>query len=146
MDTPFLPSPALLETSGNLPPPAIAGDVGYNLPASADTFIQAHGFASVPTGIHVEIPPGHFGLVLPRSSANKSGALLVLTGVIDNGYRGELLLLVHNLSEDDILVKKGIAIGQLVLLPAVVFPIQHVATLSPSDRGHNGFGSTANSI
>lgn len=162
--------PALKTTSLSFSPPAICGDVGYNLPACKEVLVKAGSFARIPTGIHVEMPPELWGMVLPRSSANVSGNLIVLSGVIDNGYRGELQVFVHNLSKPSLLlwaarslkldecwlgemeqregtrIRVGQSVAQLVLFHSVVPPIALVANLSPSDRGNRGFGSTGNGV
>ncbi len=127
----------------HLRPPALPGDVGYNLRSVGAVLLLPGGFARVPTGVRVQIPEGYFGLIVPRSGTNLSGDLLVLTGVIDNGYRGELYALVHNLNHSKAVgISEGAAVCQLVLLPCCVFPIEAVLELSDTDRGANGFGST----
>ena len=142
----------LLTTSDSLQAPALPGDVGYDLHASERVYIAAGGFAAVPTAVHVQLPAGYFGLILPRSSANATGALVALTGVIDNGYRGELLVMVHNIGRvpdghvGGRWIEAGQALAQLVLFPISVFPLQRVTELEPSERGHNRMGSTGRSV
>lgn len=162
--------PTLKTTSLAFCPPAIEGDVGYNLPASKEVLIRAGKFACIPTGIHVEMPPETWGIVMARSSANISENLIVLTGAIDNGYRGELRVFVHNVSRPSFLlriarflkldecwledmerreathIRVGQSIAQLVLFHSVVPPVALVANLSPSSRGDRGFGSTGNGV
>lgn len=161
-------------TSDRFQAPAMTGDVGYNLPAVRDYVIPAGEYAQVHTGIHLEPPPGTWYLILPRSSANRTGKLVVLPGVIDNGYRGELTVMVHNVTPPPGLwnrlvtyalwalgridiptlnerlgaqaVLEGVSLGQVVFLPALVFPIQQVDNLSQTERGANGYGSTGQSV
>lgn len=138
--------PTLKTTSRNLHPPSLDGDVGYNLPASTSVVVKADGFCQVPTGIKVELPPGIWGLIVARSSANRSGIFVVLPGVIDNGYRGELTVMVHNLSEVDVNVIEGTSLGQLVLLPCVIYPVELVSSLNGSARGENAYGHTGQAV
>lgn len=132
-------------TSPNLRPPALLGDVGFDLPANDSILVGAGESAEVPTGVYVELPPNHFGLILPKSSANRKG-WICRVGVIDNGYRGELLALVHNPADHHMSVAVGEALVQLVVLPMVVPELRLVDELSDSERGENGFGSTGNGM
>jgi dUTP pyrophosphatase len=155
--------PILKSTSRALLSPSLPGDVGYNLPALEPTTVPPGAYVEVGTGIKVEIPEGYWGLILPRSSANRTRKLLVLTGVIDQGFRGELMAWVHNLRHHSwwtrlmcwltrnpdrysVQVQSGQSLAQLVLLPACVFPIDYVDSLSESHRGENGYGHTGNGI
>lgn len=98
-------------------------------------------FKSLSTGIHIELPPGYWAAILPRSSSNRMG-LYVPFSVIDNGYRGELFPMVHNLSDQIVHIEKGQRIAQLVIFPMHVFDIIRSSVLSESHRGSHGFGST----
>ena len=105
----------------------------------------AGGRASVGTGLAVEIPPGHAGLVLPRSGlAARHGVTLANSpGLIDPGYRGELRVLLLNTDPDEAFeVSVGDRIAQLVLVPFVEADPVEVAELSETERGAGGFGST----
>lgn len=149
-----------MPTVGVLPMPKLKGDVGYNLHSSEDLVIKPGGYAQVHTGVKVQLPEGAWGLIVARSSANRSGALIVLTGVIDNGYRGELTVMVHHVrssawrrfwdlvsgKDTTVRVKKGDALGQMVVLPMLTPIVQSVDVLSDSERGSNGYGSTGDSV
>ena len=80
-------------------------------------------------------------MIVPRSSANLAG-LLVCTSVIDQGFRGELLVLVRNMGANMAIVTKGQSIAQLILLPSYTPDIEVVDELDESERGEQGFGST----
>lgn len=155
----------LKTTSAALQSPSLAGDVGYNLPASGKHVIKPGEFLQVGTGIKVELPEGVWGAILPRSSTNRSGKILALAGVIDNGYRGELTVMVHNLEKVDrwrwlrniikgkrpsagygVVVEAGQSLAQLVLFPVLVVEIELVDALSDSHRGEKGYGSTGQGI
>lgn len=145
-------------TSINLQEPALSGDVGYNLPSSKRMKISPGQLVEIPTGIHVELPKNTWGLILARSSANVSGKLLVFPGVVDEGFRGEITIIVRNLqgrqdllyffrklfglSDGDFIIEKGQSVAQLVLFKALVPKIYQVSELSESERGSNAFGST----
>lgn len=98
-------------------------------------------FGVIRTGVHVEMPHGYWGAILPRSSSNKLG-MFVPFSVIDNGYRGELFPMVHNLSDKTIKIEKGKKFAQFIMFPMVVLPLIHAESLSQSTRGIKGFGSS----
>lgn len=98
------------------------------------------------TDLAVEIPEGHVGLLFPRSSVwKKSLALTNCVGVIDSGYRGEMMA-VMKVTTDTIpaVYQPGERFLQLVIVPIPEVEITEVAELSESERGENGFGSTGN--
>ena len=128
-----------------LPSRAHAGDAGLDLHAAEAATIGPGERASVGTGIAVEIPEGHAGLVLPRSGlAMRHGIALVnAPGLIDAGYRGELRVLLLNTDKVepfDVIV--GERIAQLVITPVAEVGVVAVDELSESDRGGGGFGSS----
>jgi dUTP pyrophosphatase len=131
-----------MKVVGNIKAPAKAGDVGFNLPASESVEINPFSFAKIPTGIRVELPKGYWAAIAPRSSTNISGSLLALYGVVDNGYRGELFVFVHNLSPTAVHVEEGQSLAQLIVMPMVVPEVFMVTELSSSERGESGFGSS----
>lgn len=96
------------------------------------------------TGIAVEIPEGHVGLVFPRSSiSNKDVRLTNSVGVIDSGYRGEIILKFDLLWFDSFKVyNKEERIGQLIVMPIPAVSLVEVEELSESERGSGGFGSS----
>jgi dUTP pyrophosphatase len=115
------------------------GDAGLDLTAisktTEDTFIQ-YG-----TGIAVEIPKGYVGLIFPRSSVSKleNFYLKNSVGVIDSGYRGELML---RFNKSFSFYEVGDKIGQLIILPYPTIYLEEVEELSNTERGEGGFGST----
>lgn len=101
--------------------------------------------AAIPTGIAVEIPAGHAGLVLPRSGlALRHGIALVnAPGLIDSGYRGELRVLLLNTDRrDPFQIERGDRVAQLVVIRTEMVSVLEVQTLSGSARGAGGFGSS----
>jgi len=128
-----------------LPGRAYAGDAGLDLVACEEVTLAPGERAAVGTGLAVAIPEGHAGFVQPRSGlAVRHGITLVNTpGLIDAGYRGELIMAVVNLDRTQaVTITKGERIAQLVVvaLPQVV--PAWADTLPDSDRGAGGFGST----
>ena len=128
-----------------LPSRAHAGDAGLDLYACEAAHIGPGERWSIGTGVAVEIPDAHAGLVLPRSGlARDHGISLVNSpGLIDSGYRGELrVLLLNNDPAETFRVIVGDRIAQLLLTPiALAEPVEAVA-LGDSARGEGGFGSS----
>jgi len=134
-----------LKDEAVLPTRAHDGDAGLDLYACEAAHIGPGERWSVGTGVAVEIPEGHAGLVLPRSGlAKKHGITLVNTpGLIDAGYRGELRVLQLNTDPADTFrVAPGDRIAQLVISPIVLADPVETAALADSARGDGGFGSS----
>ncbi len=136
---------AKLKDEATLPSRAHEGDAGLDLYACEAAHIGPGERWSVGTGVAVEIPAGHAGLVLPRSGmAREHGITLVNSpGLIDAGYRGELRVLLLNTDPAEIFrVAPGDRIAQLVVVAvAIATPVEAVA-LADSQRGEGGFGSS----
>jgi dUTP pyrophosphatase len=98
----------------------------------------------VPTGLALEIPPGHEGQVRPRSGlALKLGVGMVnAPGTIDSDYRGEVGVILVNHGQAPVTFARGDRIAQLVIAPVTRAELQLVESLAETDRGGNGFGST----
>jgi dUTP pyrophosphatase len=131
--------------AARVPARAHDGDAGYDLHA-IDALVLAPGErARVRTGIAVEIPDGHAGLVLPRSglAARHGVALVNAPGLIDAGYRGELEVLLLNTDRAErVAIAAGDRIAQLVLVALATVELVEVDELGASARGAGGFGST----
>jgi dUTP pyrophosphatase len=128
-----------------LPARARDGDAGLDLHAAEPATIGPGERASVATGIAVEIPPGHAGLVLPRSglAARHGIALVNAPGLIDSGYRGEVRVLLLNTDREAAFeVEPGDRIAQLLVTPYVEAEPIEAAELADSARGAGGFGSS----
>lgn len=136
----------VLRPDATLPVYAHEGDAGCDLVAAETRTIKARGGrAMVATGIAVAIPEGHGGFVLPRSGlAAKHGVTCInAPGLIDPGYRGEVMIaLVNHDPVRDYEVKKGDRIAQLVVLPVSPAHFNVVEELPPATRGAGGFGSS----
>jgi len=129
-----------------LPVNAYSGDAGLDLAACEGTTLGPGERATVPTGIAVEIPAGHAGFVLPRSGlAARHGISVVNSpGLIDSGYRGEIrVVLLNSDRHNAFTVEPGMRIAQLVIAPVAVVRLVEVEELALSERGGQGFGSSA---
>jgi dUTP pyrophosphatase len=128
-----------------IPSYAKNGDAGMDLTAitKVDISTSKEDFIEYGTGLAIEIPEGYVGLIYPRSSISKYGLMLANSvGVIDSGYRGEIILrfkktcgLAKSYNIDD-------KIGQLVIIPYPLIQLKEVNELSDTERGNGGFGST----
>lgn len=136
---------AKVQDGAVLPTRAHEGDAGLDLYACEAAHIGPGERWGVGTGIAVEIPVGHAGLVLPRSGlAREHGIALVnAPGLIDSGYRGEIRVLLLNTDPADTFrVEPGDRIAQLVLAPIALAEPVEAAALAESVRGEGGFGSS----
>lgn len=136
---------AKLKDDAVLPTRAHDGDAGLDLYACEAAHIGPGERWSVGTGVAVEIPEGHAGLVLPRSGlAKKHGIALVnAPGLIDAGYRGEVRVLLLNTDPAETFrVEPGDRIAQLVITPVTLAEPVEAESLSDSARGDGGFGSS----
>lgn len=134
-----------LDPDAILPERAHPGDAGFDLRSIEDVEVGPGERAMVRTGLAVAIPEGHAGLVLPRSGlASKHGLTLAnAPGLIDAGYRGELVCAVVNLDrEQSVKIARGDRIAQLVVVAVPDLRPGWVEGLPPSSRGEGGFGST----
>ncbi len=105
--------------------------------------IQPGEVVSIPTGIAIEIPPGYEGQVRPRSGLGKMGLSIPnAPGTIDADYRGEVMVLLVNLSREPHTIHPGDRIAQLVIAPVIQAQFTVVDELSLTRRGEGGFGST----
>lgn len=128
-----------------VPRRAYSGDAGLDLSSCERVELAPGERALVPTGLAVAIPDGYAGFVQPRSGlATKHGISIVNTpGLVDSGYRGELLVnLVNTDKRESFVVELGMRIAQLVILPIPELELVEVDELPESERGVRGFGSS----
>jgi dUTP pyrophosphatase len=136
----------ILKLDKNMPPPSYAkqGDAGLDL-YSAENFILKPGQRkAVETGIRIEIPEGYVGLIWDKSGLALNSGIKTMAGVIDSGYRGEIKIVLVNLSDQNFEIKKGQKITQMLVQKVEHSEIEIVESLNDSHRGENGFGSTDN--
>ena len=135
----------ILDPSLPLPTRAHPDDAGLDLRSRVDVILGPGERAAVPTGIAVAVPEGHGGFVLPRSGlARQHGVTLANSpGLIDPGYRGEVVVVLINLDpEHPHQVVRGERIAQLVVMAVVGGEVEVVADLGETARGGAGFGSS----
>lgn len=127
-----------------LPAYAHPGDAGMDLCSVERLVVPAGGRALVHTGLKMALPPGYEAQVRPRSGlALKRGVTVLNTpGTIDEGYRGEIGVVLANFGEEDFAVEKGDRIAQMVIAPVTRAEICETQELDATDRGEGGFGST----
>jgi dUTP pyrophosphatase len=137
-----------LHPSAVVPRYARAGDAGLDVASVESLTLAPLERAAVRTGIALELPPGSLGFVLPRSGrALREGLTLSNSpGLIDAGYRGELLVAVVNLGSAPVSIAEGDRIAQLLVLTTPALEVVEVTELSPSERGDGGFGHTGRSV
>ncbi len=135
-----------LSNGGNLPLPAYKteGAAGMDVVAAESLTLKPGRRQAVATGFAVAIPQGYEIQVRPRSGlAIEHGITCLNTpGTIDSDYRGEVKIILANLGEEYFKVKRGDRIAQLVLAPVTLAAFEEVDSLSETQRGSDGFGST----
>ena len=139
-----------LPHGADLPLPAYqsAGAAGLDLcaavPAELPVVIEPGRWASIPTGIVVQLPPGTEGQVRPRSGLAARHGISVLNtpGTVDADYRGEIHVILVNYGRGSFEVARGTRIAQLVIAPVLHAQLIEAETLGETSRGAGGFGST----
>ncbi len=124
-----------------LPTRAHPDDAGLDLYGLEDILLIPGQGKTAKTGIALALPAGHVGLVADRSSLAKRG-VKTAGGIIDAGYRGEIHILLWNLSADPIQLHRGERIAQLLIFPVATPAVVEVTSLDETQRGLKGFGSS----
>ena len=137
----------LLKNAKGVPEYGSAEASGLDIKAAIDSniIIKSKEFLTVPSGIIIEIPKGFEAQVRPRSGlASKNGITVLNTpGTIDSDYRGEIKVILINLSKDDFLILPAMRIAQLVINPTYRVNLNLINKIkNKTDRGTDGFGST----
>lgn len=125
-----------------IPKYAKEGDAGMDL--TAISMEREYDVVTYKTGLALEIPKGHVGLLFPRSSVYKTSMIMSnCVGVIDSGYRGEIMLKFRDQWRDySSRYEVGDRVGQLIIMPYPQVELEEVDNLSSTDRGSGGYGST----
>lgn len=129
------------------PTRAYAGDAGYDLYALRDTTIDPGKTVKISTGIALEVPCGYYMEVVPRSGMSYKTSLRIANspGIIDSGYRGEVMVLMHNTSTDpyaSFTISQGDRIAQMILRKLETYELEEADELEDSERSAKGFGSS----
>ena len=138
---------ARLTETANLPTKAYSGDAGFDLYVDLlkeNNFIniEAGKRALVSTGCAFAIPEGYYGRIADRSSVAWKSGCHVLAGVVDSAYRGEVKVVLMNLSEKAVKIEHGMKIAQLVVTQIYTGELTEVKDLDETERGEGGFGSS----
>ncbi len=133
-----------LEKGATLPSYAHEGDAGMDLAAYQEVTILPGDAALVRTGLSIQLPPGTEAQVRPRSGLALKRKVTVLNtpGTIDEGYRGEIGVILINHGKEEFNVEKGMKIAQLVIKPVLRVAIEEAGCLTETARGTGGFGSS----
>jgi dUTP pyrophosphatase len=134
--------PVLIGAGGALPAYGSEGAAGADLRASEAVVIPPGGRAAVPTAVRLEIPPGHAGLVWPRSGLAVRHGIDTLAGVIDSDYRGEVKVVLVNHGDEPFAIAAGDRVAQLLLQRVERAAFQAADIVGETERGSGGFGST----
>ncbi len=136
------------ESAQDLPVPQYAteGSSGMDLYANVQepVILEKYSRKLIPTGISVALPKGVEVQIRPRSGlAFKNGVTVLNTpGTVDSDYRGEIMVILCNFSEQSFVVERGMRIAQMIVAPVLHPKINIVNSLDNTDRGVGGFGST----
>lgn len=136
-----------LYSDANIPERQNPGDAGLDLYCYDMHWDKARKVYKYSTGVAVAIPENHVGIIAPRSSIYKRGLVLVNSiGIIDSGYRGEIMFMYGKRPDANIVkpYQHGERLGQLMVLPYPSLKVIEVNNLNNTTRGEDGFGSTGN--
>lgn len=125
-----------------LPSYANPGDAGFDLYSAEDLVLKPGQRHAVRSGIKMAIPAGYVGLMWDKSGRAAKEGLKTMAGVIDSGYRGEILVLVHNLGHEDVRIEKNQKVAQMLIQPVHTAMLEEVEFLDNTQRGEGGFGSS----
>jgi dUTP pyrophosphatase len=131
-----------VDGAGHLPEYSTDGAAGADLRARESVVLPPGARAAVATGLHVEIPAGHVGLVWPRSGLAVRNGIDTLAGVIDSDYRGEVRVVLVNHGQAEFRIEPGDRIGQLLVQKVERASFSQAPALAATSRGEDGFGST----
>ncbi len=120
----------------------LEGDVGLDLRANESVSLMPMEQKAVKTGLIIKIPKGHVGLIRDRAGIVNNMNVHTAAGTFDPDYRGEVSIILVNLGESEVEIEKGMRIAQMIILPIRKVKVKLVDTLSKTERGEKGFGST----
>jgi dUTP pyrophosphatase len=130
-----------LSSMAYLPERAHDTDAGADIRTPECFTLKAHGSEIVATGVHVQLPPNTVGMLKSKSGLNVRYGI-ISEGVIDEGYTGEIIVKLYNLSDQDHTFQRGDKITQLVIMPVTYPTFAQASEIKGGDRGEAGIGST----
>ena len=116
-------------------------DAGLDIRTPKDFWLRPGGSEVIHTGVHVQLPPGTAGLIVSKSGLNVKNDI-TSTGLIDEGYTGEIVVKLYNHGTGHKILQKGDKISQLVVIPVIYEDVEIVDEIAGGPRGDAGFGST----
>lgn len=129
-------------TPFSLPSLAHSSDVGFDLTVTRYVVIYPRTTVRLPHNFRIAFPQGYYGMILPRSSALSKKGLIVITGLIDPAYRGEVQTVVYNPADRSTVLYESERVSQLIVMRRAAFEVQESPALPEGDRGEEGFGSS----
>lgn len=144
MEMPYNVKIKFIEKDAKMPYQANEGDAGLDLFSIEDKVIEPGEAALVRTGIQIGLPAGTEAQIRPRSGLALRHSVTVLNspGTIDEGYRGEINVILINHGKENFMVEKHMRIAQMVIAPVAAVKLEQADSLSATDRGSGGFGSS----
>lgn len=133
-----------LHPDAKLPSKGHPGDAGIDFFAIETNVFATGAQVNVKTGVAIEIPEGHVGLIWDKSSVSFNKGLKVMGGVIDAGYRGEIIISLLNTSKNEQIIEKGQKVAQMIIQKFEDCNIEEIEELSETVRGQGREGSTGN--
>jgi len=131
-----------INPEAKIPRYTINGDAGLELYSTVDMVLEVNQRKTCQTGIGMAIPTGYVGLIWDKSGIAAKGGIKTMGGVIDSNYRGEIGVILKNLSNNKYKINKGDKIAQMLIQKVASPEIEEVDDLEDTDRGEGGFGST----
>ena len=131
----------VLDNGAYMPERAYEADAGYDLRSPIKTRLYAGQAVVIDTGVHVQIPKGHVGMLKSKSGLNVKHDI-VGEGVIDSGYTGSIHVKLYNHGNESYVIEVGDKISQLVIIPILTPELELTDSLEATDRGNGGFGSS----
>jgi len=132
----------LLKKGIEIPEYSLASDVGFDLRSSENVSLEPYEQKTIKTGIALEIPEGHVGLIRDRAGIVTKMGVHTAAGTFDPAYRGEISVVMINFGEEEVEIEEGMRIAQMLIIPVKRVEIKKVDKLSSTDRGEKSFGST----
>ena len=132
----------LLSSKAHKPTQSHESDAGWDLYSIHPTVVSSHQRKMINTGISVEIPSSFVGLIWPRSGLSVKHGIDVLAGVVDSGYRGEIMVCLFNTSLIPVRIESGDRIAQILFQEVPKFKMVSSENLTESERKERGFGSS----
>jgi len=131
-----------ISKDAEIPSYSFESDVGFDLRAIEDVTLEPYEQKKVRTGILVEIPEGHVGLIRDRAGIVTKMGVHTAAGTFDPAYRGEVSIILVNFGEETVRVEAGMKICQMIIIPVTKVKIKEVSKLEKTERHNKGFGST----